>query len=461
MRHDTIGALGNDVIKTPGIDRLVREGTTFSQATTPCPVCMPARWSLHTGQWSTTHKCYSNHHPGPAQAYNLPLMMRRAGYLTGLIGKNHSFLSSDDVLYFDEHPKPSNKHTAKIRKQWIEEKASKEFPRLCREPVPGGIQADPDFAKTEAAIRFVKQAKDSPFFLWLSYHHPHTPYYVPAPFFSMYKDADIPKPVKEDDLQAAGKPFRQQFHQQNNDAILPYDEETVMFMRRVYYGQISMLDREIKGFIDFLESKKILDNTLIIFMSDHGDYMGDHGLMTKSPSLYDCLVRTPLIMRYPAKIPMAQVTDELASHVDIMPTILDMIGVKKPDTVQGKNLLPYIQKKETGLREYVFSEYGCPGEAYTPERLEAEGISPGDFTNPNIDNIPWEGNPVSLSGRIRMIKNQHWKLVEETSGPGELYDLDNDPNELVNLFDKPEHAKIQRELQAKLNGWKASLTGEI
>lgn len=90
QRFDTIGALGNPVIRTPNLDRLVTEGVAFTHATTPCPVCMPARWSLHAGQWTTTHRCYSNHHPGLRPSTALPTMLCRAGYRVGLVGKNHS-----------------------------------------------------------------------------------------------------------------------------------------------------------------------------------------------------------------------------------------------------------------------------------------------------------------------------------------------------------------------------------
>ena len=104
QRYDTIAALGNKNIFTPNLDRLVRSGVSFVNATTPCPVCMPARWSLFSGKWVTNHKCESNHHRGELPSFNLPGLMRQNGYITAMFGKNHSFLTSEDWDIFDENP---------------------------------------------------------------------------------------------------------------------------------------------------------------------------------------------------------------------------------------------------------------------------------------------------------------------------------------------------------------------
>jgi arylsulfatase A-like enzyme len=457
QRHDTIGALGNTRIRTPNLDRLVREGTSFTQTTTPCPVCMPARWSLHTGQWTTTHRCYSNHHRGPMPDTSMPGVLRAAGYRTGLVGKNHSFLTPEDLDHFAEHPQPSNRVAAQQRQNWLREGGAKQCPRLCREAVPGGVEGDPDHAKTDEAMRFIGEEGGGPFFLWLSYLHPHTPYYVPEPYFSMYSEPPFGDPLVEASL--SGKPFRQQFHKANNDAILRFDADTVMEMRRVYAGQVSLLDSEVGRFLDFLEAGGLSDDTMVIYMSDHGDYMGDHGLITKSPSLYDCLVRTPFIVRWPGHAQENRRSRELVSHVDVMPTVLRAAGCPIPKTVQGTDLLPFLAGTASGLRETVFSEYGTPGRPYTPDRLREEGLMPGDFANPGNPAIPWEGNPVSLAGRIRMARTRDWKLVQEEGGTSELYDLQGDPHELTNLYDRPEHRAVQTALLNRLEGWKLGLPG--
>lgn len=457
MRYDTIHALGNEDIITPNIDKLVREGVSFTQTTTPSPVCMPARCSLHSGQWTTTHKCYSNHHRGIKVEENLPSILKKSGYKTALIGKNHSFLEASDMDYFNEYPSYNNPKAAKERYNWLKNIKEPKEARLCFEPAAGGIEGDSDYAKTDDAIKFVENCEDSPFFLWLSYLHPHTPYHVPEPYFSMYKDDVLGKPLVEENLNQ--KPFRQKFHKMNNDAIMPFNHETILHMRKVYCGQVSFLDSEIGRFLEGLSKKGIEENTFIIFMSDHGDYMGEHSMITKSPSLYDCLVRTPLILKWPKNIKENQQSEELASHIDIMPTILEAAKCDCPKAVQGESLLPYAKGEKQNLRDFVFSEYGTPGKPYSEKRAWEEGIKPGDFLNPFGDPIPWEGNPVSLSGRIRMIKNKEWKLVEEEGGTNELYNLKNDPAELKNLYEHPKYKSTAQNLLKKLSQWKATLPG--
>lgn len=460
QRFDTIGALGNPVIHTPNLDRLVAAGVAFAHATTPSPVCMAARWSLHSGQWTTTHRCYSNHHPGIRPPTDIPTMLRGTGYRVGLVGKNHSFLQPEDFDFWEEHPQPPDTPAWRERQEWVRTVQRSKYPRLVEEPAPGGTEADLERAKTDAALRFIGACGEAPFFLWLSYHHPHTPYMVPEPYFSMYDGVPIPEPVVEPEgLIAAEKPFRQRYHQMNNDAILPFTPDQVMLTRQVYYSMISLIDAEIGRVLDYLEGRGLAEDTLVLFTSDHGDYLGDHGLMTKSPSLYDCLVRAPLILRWPGRVDAGRRDIRFASLIDLMPTFAAAAGIPCPEQAQGVNLLPFLG--DGGAREAIrpaaFSEYGVPGIPYDEERLAAEGLGQKRFANPRHDSLPWEGNPVSLAGRIRMVRTREWKYVEETRGTCELYDLVRDPYELVNLWNEPEHAVEQEELENCLGTLKRQL----
>lgn len=427
QRADTIGCLGNDLIDTPNLDRLCREGVAFTQATTPSPVCMPARWSLHTGQWTGTHRCYSNHHPGPRPALSLPELLREGGYFTGLVGKNHSFLTSDDLDWWSENPPCPPSEARREREAYL---SVNPLVRTCFEAVPGGIEADPEHGKTEEALRFLKERpREKPFFLWLSYLNPHTPYQVCEPWFSRYVEAELPPPT-EDSLE--GKPWRQRFHRENTDRILPYDHGQVTMMRRIYYAMISAVDYEIGRVLDYLDESGTREETLIIFTSDHGDYQGDHGLLTKSPALYDCLVRVPLIISGPGWPRDRRCDDQYVSHVDIAPTCLKAAGLTVPGAMEGSDMLtPFLDEKP--IREYAFSEYGIPGTPYDDNRLREEGLEGKAFANPGNDKLPWEGNPLALSGRIRMVRTKYEKRVEEPGGTDERYDLIYDPEELNNL----------------------------
>ncbi len=392
QRFDTIGALGNPLIHTPHLDRLVREGHSFTHATTPSPVCMAARWSLHTGQWTTNHGCYSNHHPGPRPAFDLPSLLRRAGYRAGLVGKNHTFLTSHDWDFCHENPSAAAApELLQARREWMSGIGKTRYPRLAEVPVPGGAEADPERGKTLAALEFLASGDDRPFFLWLSYHHPHTPYHAPQPFFERYQNAPLPPPIVEPGgLQAAGKPFRQWFHRHNNDAIHPFTPQQVQTMRRVYYAMISQVDAEIGLVLDALDRRGLSQNTLVAFTSDHGDYLGNHGLMTKSPALYDDLVRVPLILRWPGVIEADRRDDRFASHVDLLPTFLDAAHAPCPAAVDGTRLLPFLAQTSPPIRPAAWSEYGVPGEPYTPERLAREGLQDALFANPGDARLPWK-----------------------------------------------------------------------
>ena len=451
QRYNTIQALGNEFISTPHLDNLVKEGTAFSNTFVTAPVCVPSRWSLHTGMYTTSHQTYSNHHTSKNRPEtSLPLELKNAGYITAIIGKNHCFLKKGrEIDIYDK---------GKRLKKKPEDK------RSANKPMPWTVEEDPMHYLTTAAIDVMDSIvidNKNPAFIWLSYLYPHTPYLCPEPYFSMYDSVDIPKPpIEPNGLKEAGKPYRQQFHQHNSNLLLPYNEATTMRMIRNYYGMVSMIDDEIGRLISYLEENNLRENTLLIFTSDHGDYMGDHGMYTKSPSMYDCVTRVPLIWSWPGIINENSISDHLISSTDIMPTILDLANLDIPRQVQGYSITPLLDgSSDQPVRDYVFSEYGIPGVPFTEEDINT--LIPDLNSNP-IDfakGIPWEANPVALSGRIRMIRNHKWKFVQEKGGTNELYDMINDPHELINLANDPEYSAIQSELESELNRWKSTLPG--
>lgn len=449
QRYNTIHALGNEIILTPNLDRLVESGMSFTNSFVSAPVCMPSRWSLHSGMYTTTHQSWSNHHHGTRPETSLPLELKNAGYQTALMGKNHSFLNKNDMDVIFPTPAFAGRP---------------EDGRCSERAMDWKLEEDPMHILTDSTICLLTGFKDTgACFIWLSYLYPHTPYMLPEPFYSLYDSVELPDPIVEPEgLEKANKPFRQVFHQENNDRLIPYTAAKILCMKRNYYGMISLIDHEIGRLLDFLEEHEMRDNTMIIFTSDHGDYQGDHHMITKSPAMYDCLTRVPLIFSWPGKIRSNVSTDELISNVDIMPTVLSLVGLEVPGQVQGISYHEFLtaRKPGHGPREYVYSEYGIPGKPLSRDLLE--DLLPNYKDHPiffSDPRIPWEANPVALAGRFRMIRSKAWKLVDEENGTSELYDLKNDPNELVNLYNDPVLKEIQQRMRDDLCAWKSSLPG--
>lgn len=488
QRHDTIRALGAAPMRTPCLDRLAAEGTACTQA---CPVCLPARWSLHTGLWPSQHGTWSNHHPGPEPAWHLPGLLRAAGWRTAVCGKNHSCLRADDVDLLAERPLPAGPPepglTDRLREWYAAAGVPERYPAPARswpdpdvrlgvlgtarrkrfsgahsDPAGADLARDPMHRHTDDALQFIAacQADAQPFFLWLSWLYPHTPYHAPDPFASLYAPGELPAPrVEPSGLAAAGKPFRQIFHQRNNDLLLPCTDEDRDAMQRMYAGAVSSIDFQVGRVLDRLDELGLAEDTIVLFTSDHGDYQGDHGLYTKSPALYDCLLRVPLLCRWPGRWRAGQRHAGAVSIVDLLPTLVTACGLAVPPRLPGADLDQLLRRGEWSRRT-IFAEYGIPGRPYDAARLAAEQpqwpAQPMDFQG---NGVPWEGNPVALAGRIRMVREAGWKLVAEPGGTDELYDVSQDPGELVNRIGDPACTDVLVRLRAELAMWCKDLPG--
>lgn len=449
QRIDTIAAWGFPHMKTPNLDRLVGEGVSFRQACTPTPVCMSARWSMMTGQLPSTHGCLSNHHPGPPPNHSLPKLLKAGGYLTAMVGKNHTFMDSSYWDVFCEEPSALDASAQDIRKNWEKEQPN---PRLGEGTAAGGPQGDHDVAKTDRALQILADEGEDPLFLFVSYLHPHTPYYCPDPFFSLYKEGEVPGPLHGPE-KLKNKPRRHRFHRWNNEEVLPFDSQKVERMRRTYCGQVSLIDHELGRLREAIEARQ--RDTMIVFTTDHGDYQGDHGLFTKSPSLYDVLVRVPLVIHWPGRAPAGEERDQHVSHIDLLPSLLEAAGLTTPGDVEGQRWLPVLESPGAQWRNANALEYGIPGDPPVPdepwkeEHLQAR----------RQGRVPWEGNPYSLGGHMRGVRTSQGKLVWDEHGEHELYDLKADPLESTNLRGEPKAAALQTQMLELLQAFSSVQDG--
>ena len=322
QRPDTIAALGNHHIKTPNLDRLVREGTVFNRAycmgSMRGAVCLPSRTMILTGR--TLFRI----DPTPDIPI-FPKAMRQAGYATLRSGK------------FGNHPRFANK----------------EFDRnidIRRNPVGSRQHAD-------NAIEFMrgqkKNAPDQPFFLYVAFGDPHDPKVVPKKWMDLYSPGDVPLPANFLPV-----------HPFDNGEMVVRDEKLAPWPRTRqgirehladYYSVISYMDFQIGRILQALKDIGEYDNTIIIFASDHGLALGSHGLMGKQ-NLYEHSMRAPLIFSGPG-IPRGKSTDAFAYLLDIFPTVCGLTGTPVPPGVEGKNLTPILQGKKTKVRKAIFTAY--------------------------------------------------------------------------------------------------------
>jgi arylsulfatase A-like enzyme len=257
----------------------------------------------------------------------------------------------------------------------------------------------------------------------------------------MYNDVEIPPP-HEREGEMDNKPDRQGIASRSKfyDAKYPGDE--IENSIRTYWGSVSYIDAYMGKVLQALEDNGIADQTIVVFTSDHGDYMGDHHLLHKSVALYDCLTKVPLIFRYPGIAPRQ--SQSLVCNLDVMPTILDIAGVQADHPHHGRSFRGLMEGGEDVHRDALLLEYGYPGKPLREEDLTEEQIQ--DLTSETSLTYREEFG----RGRIKAIRTDRWKLCVAPGDVDELYDLQADPHELNNVAADPRHAELKNHLSRRL-----------
>lgn len=437
QRFDTLGANGNSVIQTPNLDRLATEGANLQQYVVNNPVCVPSRASLFTGRYPHSHGARNLQTYLPADEHFLAQVLKDAGYTVGMIGKEH-FLTDEQLRVFDVYSPYS--HKKDVPWQDIDERDDSAYRSAAMEDSTADYPTSRIAEEVSAFLR--KQDSDqAPFYLKASFPDPHTPFAVPEPYASMYDPKEIPMdPVKPDEW--PNKPLGQRLirDRQHMDTA---SEAVMRKTAAIYYGMISFIDDAVGSILETLDECGLSDNTIVVFTTDHGEYLGSHGLIRKGYQFYDCLLHVPMILRGPTILP--QVVDNTqAESVDVLPTLLELLDVPCPTGVQGRSLVPRLRDESVEHKDYVFAEAGMPSDRLLVSSLaEWEALA----TKP----APYYWAIGACQGK--MIRSLEWKLCIYNSGEGELYDLQTDPYELVNLFDHPDYQDTVREFKDHLLMW--------
>jgi len=465
QRADGIGAAGNPAIRTPNIDRIAQEGVLFSSAFCSNPFCMPSRASVMTGRYAHAHGTWDNGVPLPEDTVTLAGHLADQGYRTLLIGKGHlnvfrmrgSPESFDDwsdpeprwadwhgpYYGFNEvhmavgHHKPSGHYGMFLRENHPE--AIGKFPQEAALESPTGafkswksavpVEAHASTWIGDQTLQFLDRAGDEPFFGWISFPDPHLPFTPPAPHCHQYDPNEIPYP-RQQEGELDDKPphfqefFRGELVSEWGDWDRPagdFAKTTEAQYREVvahYYGMISLIDDNVGRILRALDEKGLAEDTIVIFTSDHGELLGDHFLIGKGAFHYDSLIRVPLLWRFPEKFAGGLRLDGQVSLIDIAPTVCDLVGAPPLPDMHGRSLVPMLSGGSTEGRDAVMVEFEWRWKRGMP---------------------------------LRTIRTPEWKLNYYAGRPyGELYNLKDDPDEFVNLYDRPELAEVQDRLIRRL-----------
>ncbi|AMV34667.1 Choline-sulfatase [Pirellula sp. SH-Sr6A] len=441
--NNMLGCYGDPLAKTPNIDRLAARGVRFDRAYCTFPLCGPSRNSMLTGLYPNSTGILAN-----AQIFrqtipthrSLPQAFRNAGYFVTRIGK----------LYHYNVPRSIGTNGHDDPGSWEMEINPAGVDRLVEEPqiyslTPGQFggtlswfaSPEPDAKHTDGLMasdaewvleRCSKQ-NDRPFFLALGFFRPHTPYVAPKTYFSKYPRESMPvvQGIDEDqkDIPAPGLGS----YKREQDKLT---DELRQEARQAYLASISFMDSQVGRVVDTLDRLKLSENTIIVFTSDHGYHMGEHGLWQKM-SLFEESARVPLLIVTPNSKQAGQVAKTPVSHVDLYPTLAELCQVPTQDALQGESLVPILNAPETKGRGWALTQVMRGG------GQAAAAVT----TNVGADGKRFFGYS------LRTDRYRYTEWAEGERGR-ELYDHDKDPHEIRNLANESDFASIRDELSKQL-----------
>jgi len=457
---------GNTFCETPSMQRLADEGVIFDHAITPHPLCMPARISYWTGQFPHTHGGRRNETPMPAGKAHAFRLWKEAGYHTGLIGKNHCFVDSTDLALFDTWCEighgglPDDPLTKGM--EWVRPpdgiNAAHELRHTMKAQNPRFGYATSDFPLEDYStgliaaqtVQFLRDHRDDPFALWVSIPDPHEPWVAPAQYAEQFPREKIELPPQRDgEFSDGSAPERNRVLSKilawrDDDGEGLYEDDLYGLLA-VYYGMVRFIDDALGQILDALEETGLRRNTIVVFCSDHGDFMGEHGMQCKGGVFYDCLTRVPLIVSWPEVIPSGVRDTSMVNLIDVVPTLLSLQGMDVPRAMQGE---PLPTVTDAAPRDAAFSEYGAGGPPFRMQDLEKLPQPCGRST------LMASLRQREAEGRRKMVRTSEWKYVHDPMGDrDELYDLANDPWELTNVFEEEEYRDILADLRLRLADW--------
>ena len=458
QRADTMACYGNTIINTPNLNALAGKSYVFDNCYVSSPICTPSRGTIMTGLWPHTHGAMKNNIKLDDSVQTIADMLPD-DYLKAYYGKWHlgnevirqhgfdEWLSIEDQ-YREYYTDPEYREVLSDYHHFLvangfkpdtESEGSMVFSRPYAAALPEEY-TKATFLGNKAA-EFIQKNKDRPFALYVNIFEPHPPY--DGPFNDMYDPASIPVPPTflvnpPDNAGLHHKVRAQESLLKGGFEPKPDGELTEKFWRETiarYWGMVTLVDKAVGNILQALEDEGIADNTIIVYSAEHGDQMGEHNIIQKAV-FYEQSIRVPMLLRVPW-LGNGQRVPGRYGHIDTVPTLLDLCGADIPAHLQGESRVPVLEGETTLADNDVVIDW-------TGRNLDA--------SSNYVDTLPDLDVTMNTQHRV-LIGRDGWKLILSPLDQGELYDLNNDPYEQINLFDDQAHRERIRNMAARIKEW--------
>ena len=400
-----LGSYGNQIIKTPNLDKLANEGVVFKSNYSQNPICLPSRASLITGKMPSSLGIFGN--DGIlSEKTTMATVFKAQGYEVAWLGKEHWGATNAEVGFGNLN---AEAHEAFKEKYRPLNNLRKNIGRLPQNASAYKLSENEDYEAlvTDHAIKFLENNTTKTFFLGVSFKKPHFPFMCHQKYFDLYKDiVDMPE-VTPDMIEALSINEKKTIEKYKLDEM---SSAEIKHARAMYYGMVTYIDEQFGRVLEKLNELGLRENTIIVYTSDHGEMAGEHGLWYKN-SFLEASVAAPLIFSYPKTLPVNKKINASSMLLDIFPTLCDLSDIGQPNDLEGKSLLPLMN-----------------------------GIENAD----NSDRVAYSEMYRSSTGI--MVRKGKWKYIRYNSEKEYLYDIDTDPREINNLINSTQHQAIIREL---------------
>lgn len=424
--HDkgVMSCYGDPIVQTPHLDRLASSGVVFDNAYTTSPLCVPARQSFTAGKYVSRISAWNNHRMMPDDTPSLPRLLNAQGYESMLVGKMH--YDRTCRYGFNELPTKSNNGTLMgkgRRRQYGDESTNpKSWESRAKSFVAGEdsrvISHDKEVTRLTSGFLAERTKDDPPFFLLAGYLAPHFPLTVPEEYLARYR-GKVPMPnIPEGLIEQLPTNYK---HIRMGFGVVDTDPKTVQAGRECYWAFVNWMDDQIGQLLRALEQSEAADNTVVIYLTDHGENKGDHGMWWKS-CMYEHAAGIPLIISYPGHVAGGQRRCGACSTVDVVQTIADIAGAKTPSDWDGDSLLPWAEDANYRWKDFALSEYYA--------------------------HFILSGYTMVRQGKYKYV--YHVPFDEGRGAQLELYDMENDPGELRNLATDSAYSDVIATMHARM-----------